>query len=256
MQDDSAAPERASDARVDIWEVAPEALTPAQRERCLTLLDDAERERHARFVFERDRVLYRVAHAMVREVLGRYLGGAALRFAAGPWGRPELAGAEPAPLRFNLSHTHGLAALVITRSADCGVDVEAVDRIRDPLALADSVFAPAERAALRAEAPARQNERFFAYWTLKEAYIKARGMGLSLPLEQFAFTLAGAADAGAADAGDGYQGARIEFAPGFEDPGGPWWFRRWHSSPRHRGAVAVRGVEAPVLRRRVWPGPG
>lgn len=241
---------------VDIWHVQPELLSSAQQARCLQLLDDEERARHDRFVFERDRLLFRVSHAMMREVLASYLGTRNFGYTTGHWGRPELAEPVQPPLYFNLSHTHGLAALLVAGIPGCGVDVEGVDRLQDPLAIAEHSFAPSEVAALHALATSRQRERFFAYWTLKEAYIKARGMGLSLSLQGFAFDLETEGSETGRDGETGEtRGDTISFAPDFDDPGGPWWFQRWSPTPRHRGALALRGLVDPVVQKKQWPGP-
>ncbi|MEJ7807619.1 MAG: 4'-phosphopantetheinyl transferase superfamily protein, partial [Telluria sp.] len=105
-----------------------------------------------------------------------------------PWGRPEIAVHHDLPgLHFNLSHTHGLIALAVSTQRMLGVDVENV-AVRTPSAgIAEHYFSPTEVAALATLPPALRGERFFEYWTFKESYIKARGMGLSLPLDRFSF---------------------------------------------------------------------
>src|SRR5690606_22118977 len=105
------------------------------------------------------------------------------------YGRPEVA-AEHA-LAFNVSHTHGLIALGVSRQGVLGVDVESLLRPARP-ELAENLFAPAEHEDLQRLPPEQRGLRFYEYWTLKEAYIKARGMGLSLPLDKFAFGFPGA----------------------------------------------------------------
>jgi 4'-phosphopantetheinyl transferase len=130
---------------------------------------------------------------MVRIVLSAY---AAIeprdwRFVVNGYGGPSI-GSEHARakgLEFNLSHTDGLVAMAVTRDRAIGVDVESVRTEEVDLAVADRVFAPQELAALRALPREQQKQRFFEYWTLKESYIKARGLGLSIPLDGFAFHL-------------------------------------------------------------------
>ncbi len=113
-----------------------------------------------------------------------------MRFAYTTYGKPLLADETGASgLRFNLTHSHGLALLAVTRGREIGVDVE---RIRDNLEgekLAERFFSPREVAALRSLPPELRREAFFHCWTRKEAYIKAVGKGLSLPLDQFDVTL-------------------------------------------------------------------
>lgn len=155
-----------------------------------TLLTDVERAQEARFHFADDRLRYLVTRAMVRTVLSRYamVAPGSWEFVCNAYGRPELApGFAAHDLRFNISHTRGLIALAVTRGRAIGVDVENTAVREAPLGVAEHFFAPAEVAELSALAPDRRPDRFFDYWTLKEAYIKARGMGLSLPLDRFSF---------------------------------------------------------------------
>ena len=151
------------------------------------IINDCERAKETRFHFAKDRLCYLVTRALVRTVLSRYLAvaPAELQFEQNGYGRPELA--PPRPLSFNLSHTDGLIVLAVSHCGDVGVDVENMLAREAALEVAPRFFAPAEVSALAALPPDAQPERFFEYWTFKESYIKARGMGLSLPLDQFAF---------------------------------------------------------------------
>src|SRR6185436_18685723 len=93
-------------------------------------------------------------------------------------------------LHFNLTNTRGLVACAVSVAhAEVGVDAEALDRSGETVAIADRYFSTEEVRALRALPESAQRQRFFAYWTLKESYIKARGLGLRLPLDQFSFRL-------------------------------------------------------------------
>jgi 4'-phosphopantetheinyl transferase len=157
----------------------------ASAERCRALLSDDERAKEQRFRFVEDRQSYLMAHALVRHVLSQQCGVAAreLQFTSGEHGRPELAAPQCTPrLRFNLSHTRGLVACGVALEHDIGVDVEHVDRRLEIDRLAGNVFSERERTALYALPPAAQRERFFELWTLKESYIKAVGVGISMPL--------------------------------------------------------------------------
>ncbi|MEO8033298.1 MAG: 4'-phosphopantetheinyl transferase superfamily protein [Acidobacteriota bacterium] len=147
-------------------------------------LDTAEIDRTFRFVFERDRLWFATAHAFLRRTLASYAGchPLELAFETAEQGRPELVDRS---VRFNLSHTPGFVMVGVTESADIGVDVEAIDRRMDAAEIAPAVLTPRERDAWDG-----QRETFLQRWTLKESYIKARGLGLSLDLQTFGFTSA------------------------------------------------------------------
>lgn len=159
-----------------------------------TLLSEEERQRQQRFHFPKDRLRYLVTRALVRLTLSRY---AAVEpgewiFTANAYGRPQAQNPAAGRLRlkFNISHTDDLIVLAVTCGRAVGVDVENVRVRAAPIGIADRYFAQDEVAALSVASPAEQQRRFFEYWTFKESYIKARGMGLSLPLDKFGFRLA------------------------------------------------------------------
>ena len=172
-----------------------------------------------------------IAHAMLRHTLSRYVDvePAQWCFRTGEYGRPELSGRfEEFGLRFNLSHTAGLVACVVCDGIDAGVDVEERGRAKDPLKLATHAFSEHEHHELATLSPGDMETRFYEIWTLKEAYIKARGMGLALPLDKFAFTF--------------LSGGRIalELEPAFADEAHHWQFSLWRPTKNHQGAVALR----------------
>jgi 4'-phosphopantetheinyl transferase len=158
-----------------------------------TLLSEEELEKQQRFHFERDRHRYLITRAMVRTVLSKYaeVEPREWRFDVNPYGKPSISAEHERArgIEFNVSHTDGLVVMGVARGRAIGVDVENVRTRRADIEIADRYFAAAEVAALRALRGERQHQRFFEYWTLKESYIKARGMGLSIPLDQFAFEL-------------------------------------------------------------------
>jgi 4'-phosphopantetheinyl transferase len=159
------------------------------------LLSGSERERRSRFAFAHDRHRFLVTRALLRSVLSEYLpdvSPAEWRFAPNVHGRPEIVNDHPVARRvsFNISHTRSLVVLALTHSRALGVDTENVTRAV-PLEIADRFFAPAEVASLRALPPEAQPRRFLEYWTLKESYVKARAMGLSIPLDTFSFEFVG-----------------------------------------------------------------
>ncbi len=156
------------------------------------VLSPDERIRAGRYRFAHNKNDYVVARGVLRYILGAYTEREpdALQFFYSPYGKPALhaqLGGER--LCFNVSHSGGYALYAITHGREIGVDVE---RIRPEAAhdgVAERFFSPAEVAALRALPPHAQPLAFFNCWTRKEAYIKARGEGLSLPLNQFDVSL-------------------------------------------------------------------
>ncbi len=216
---------------VHVWIVEPERIDdPRLLEAYWGLLDAREREKQRRFRFERHQRQYLVSHALVRLTLSRYapVAPAAWTFATNAYGRPEVQGEWSTKLRFNLSHTDGMALVAVGTGAELGADVEDAQRDGETVEIADHYFATSEVATLRALPPERHRERFFEYWTLKESYIKARGAGLSLPLDQFAFHL---------EAG---QSPRISFDPRMRDEPDAWQFVQLRPSERHQAAVALK----------------
>jgi 4'-phosphopantetheinyl transferase len=161
------------------------------------VLSAVERARASRLYLAADRQSYTAAHALLRLLLSTCVPGVGpghWQFTASGYGRPEL----PPPwrrLRFNLSHTEGLVACIACLDFDCGIDVERARGPQSP-AFIRHVLAPAEQRAVLAAPEAARSRLFQRYWTLKEAYVKARGTGLSLPVERCEFALAeGAAGA-------------------------------------------------------------
>lgn len=156
------------------------------------LLCEEERERAARFRFDRDRDRYVAGRGLLRMLLACYLDLApeALRFYYGAYEKPYLAGVG---LQFNLSHSGALAFLAVSATTEVGIDVELVTEENDLSRerIAERFFSPNEVAALRALPAAQQSHAFLRCWTRKEAFIKARGDGLSLPLDSFDVTLDG-----------------------------------------------------------------
>lgn len=213
------------------------------------ILNTAERARRNRFRVDHARREYTAAHVLLRVVLSQYVAvpPTAWRFRTLEHGRPEIDGPSlPRPLRFNLSHTRGLVGVAVAWEVDVGLDVELTGRSTHGAAVAERYFAPSEVAALRRLPETHHREAFFRYWTLKEAYIKARGMGLALPLGKFAFS---PEEAGAAPT--------IEVAPELNDTPEDWQFWHWPAeSPEHHVALAVRagagGQFLPELRWKRW----
>ena len=211
-----------------VWWMAIEAREGDMIARWREALDRAEQERADRFYFPEDRVTYIGAHALKRRLLATVgdLPPSAWRFTVGPYGKPEI---DPAldrrRLRFNLSHTRGLVACAVAIDDDLGLDVEAGDRVRDGIDIAGRFFAPAEVVLLRATAEAQRADAFVRIWTLKEAYIKATGRGLSCPLDSFAF---------------GLDPIGISFPTDVGDDPSNWQFVQSRPTSRHFMALALR----------------
>lgn len=230
---------------VHLWFVFPDEAQlqdPELLEAYRKLMSAEEREQQRRYLFPRHRHQALVARALVRASLSRYVPEVApadWAFVRNAHGRPEVAGPSGVPdLRFNLSHTAALMVCAVTLERDVGVDVEDGHRRLAEQSLAERFFSPAEVRDLLAQPPQRRRERFFSLWTLKEAYIKARGEGLATPLRHFSFHL---------------EGARVEirFARSLADDPTAWRFALMRPTPRHSAALAVRVVGGGRLVARV-----
>lgn len=209
----------------------PEAISPElARARYLALLSAVEQKQHGRFRFDDDRHTYMVAHALVRTTLGAMLGvpPQELGFEIGEHGKPELKHAAAGDLRFNLSHTRGLVACGVTRTDDIGVDVEQIDRKLEIDNLAGSVLSEDEQAALVPLAGSAKRERFFRHWTIKEAYVKAIGRGISLPLRSLHVEIQPA------------RAPQLVFRPPFEDDARAFWLASEALYGSHVLGVVVR----------------
>jgi 4'-phosphopantetheinyl transferase len=175
---------------VHVWRASLD-LTASHRE-SLSGISADELERAQRFHFEKDCARFIVARGLLRAILSRYLNvdPTHLRFHYTAYGKPALAtGFSRNTLSFNLSHSDELALFAITHDREIGVDLE---RIRYDIAdeqIAQRFFSPREIMSLRGLSVDRRSEMFFQYWTRKEAYLKARGEGLSFPLERFDVSL-------------------------------------------------------------------
>jgi 4'-phosphopantetheinyl transferase len=225
---------------VHVWHLRAEQVTdPRVLQRFEALLAPDERERHGRFVHERTRAEYLLARGLARTVLAGYTGmsPAALRFTADAFGKPLLREPLGVPgVQFNLSHSHGVIVCAAALGRQVGIDVEDGGRRMECLDLAERYFAPAEVAHLRTLHGDARQAAFFTIWTLKEAFVKAIGHGLSFPLDAFAFELE--------------QGRLRRFVPPSSLPGS-WRFFQFEPTPRHCGALAVacNGVDIRVVMR-------
>lgn len=236
-----------------VWYRLTASMDDAAVARAVSALSEDERARYEAFYFFRDRRDFAAAHELLRKILPLYQNppSGGWSFVRNSCGKPSI-DATPAcaGLAFNIAHTDGLVACAVATGTDIGVDVEVVRGDVGGSEIARRYFCEAEALALDECPDAERPVRFIEFWTLKEAYIKAIGTGLSCPLDGFAF--------------------RFEDAPGlgFAPPPGimasAWQFALFAPSDRHRLAVAIRcdahprrvtissddagGLEAPPLR--------
>jgi 4'-phosphopantetheinyl transferase len=197
-----------------------------------TLLSARECAQADRYVFAADRDQYVAAQGILRMVLASYLERPAGRivFCRGEHGKPALAGEDgDGALHFNLSHSHNVALIAVGRGREVGVDVEAVRADRDHARLAKRYFAPSEIDALNALPPTGRAEAFFSAWTLKEAFMKATGDGLSFGLGNFEVALPGRG------------GSQLVRVRGSGAAARGWFLRSVDVHPGYAAAVAVEG---------------
>ncbi len=198
------------------------------------LLSSEERAQQERFYFAKHRHQYLITRAVLRNLLSRYeplVTPFAWRFETNKYGKPRIHHSIHSPVRFNISHCEKLIAIAICKVGNIGVDVEYVDRDDKVLDVAKSYFSPKEVKCLSRLPRNKKVERFFDLWTLKEAYIKACGMGLSIPLDHFSFDIDG-------------KNISIEFVPERNDNPGLWQF--WQETPgtQHKLSLAIKNERA------------
>lgn len=173
--------------QVDIWRVSLD-LMPDSVKLFESILSADEKERAARFHFEVDKNRFIVSHGALRNILGRYLhqNPAELTFSVNPYGKPALVNST---LEFNLSHSGDFVLIAVTQGRKIGVDVERIRQGISSHVIAQQYFSKAEVAELQSLPLEQRESAFFICWTRKESYIKAQGLGLSLPLESFDVSL-------------------------------------------------------------------
>ncbi|MGA8866926.1 MAG: 4'-phosphopantetheinyl transferase superfamily protein [Candidatus Sulfotelmatobacter sp.] len=173
---------------VHIWHWEP-VCPPPELPGLWNVLDGGEHQRAQRFHFSKHRDEFVVNRARMRSLLAGYVATSPeqLAFEYSVHGKPCLR--DGGSLRFNLSHTHGRAALAIVQEREIGIDVEEIRPQCDARRIAERFFSAQERQALQGLTADKLDRAFFRGWTRKEAYIKAKGEGLSIPLHQFDVTL-------------------------------------------------------------------
>lgn len=230
-----------------IWLTSPEILSDeVVVERCGELLSAEEKAHLGQIGSARVRRQYLVSRALVRSTLSRYLPVAPedWTFETRAGGRPEIVEPSATGLRFNLSHTRGLVACLVTAEIDAGIDLENAARTLDVEGLAGRRFAAEEAAALAACPVGERLRHFFGLWTLKEAYLKACGHGITLPLRSVVVSIT-------------EEGRlRVRFDPPLEDRVEDWQLCLFELSSSRLLAVALRrgdGADRRILVRRCVP---
>jgi 4'-phosphopantetheinyl transferase len=215
---------------VDLWyyfyEGADAELLASQQ----ALLTPDELERSGSFRYERDRRLFLATRVLVRTVLSNYseVSPGDWRFARNEHGKPLISAPTVTPaIHFNLANTPGLVVCALSVAHEAvGIDAERIDREVQAIELADRYFSLSEVSRLRASPTPEQLDLFFAYWTLKESYMKARGFGLTLPLGQFSFRIENEIS--------------VEFDADLDDDPSSWRFALLNGSPHHLIAISVK----------------
>jgi 4'-phosphopantetheinyl transferase len=205
--------------KVHVWIASLDAMGASLPDLCAELVPD-ERTRADRFRTPQLRRRFIVARVLLRRLLTAYAPAhsSALRIGTGSHGKPCLLDAPD--LRFNVSHAQDTAMYAIASGGEVGIDIEATRRDIDITGVARQAFSPRERAMLAALAPDARREAFFRIWTRKEAYVKARGEGLSYPTRSFTVSHDGDDNALVADerderAPDRWRVSGLEAPPGF-----------------------------------------
>ena len=179
-------------SEVAVWYCFTDTLNAAALRDLESVLSPEEHARRQRLLFPHDRRDFAAAHGLLRLALSRYadLPPQAWRFESGLFGKPSIIAEQAGtpPLTFNLTHTRGLVACAVARGTAIGIDAERLDARADASEVAPLCFAPSELRLLDACGPEEYTTRFFELWTLKEAYIKAVGGGLSMPLDAFSLS--------------------------------------------------------------------
>ncbi len=228
-----------SNSEIHLWICRSEAIrNPSLLARYSTLMTPEESAKQSRYHFEKDRHQALVTRALVRTVLSKYapISPEDWRFDKGERDKPEIQPPkhiEIPRLRFNLSHAKNFIVCGVTLEKDLGVDVEYCQRDNDVLGIADRFFSPTEVKELFSLPENKQRSRFFDYWTLKESYIKACGMGLAIPLDDFSFSIIDSSP----------PQVSISFAPQRRDIPEHWQFWLMYPNASHRLSVGIRSID-------------
>ncbi len=229
---------RRLDASAHVWIAYSDQLAADLRTALASQLSASEMARMERFKFSADRDMFLIAHSLKRLALSWHAPSVRpsdWMFRIEEFGRPRICGPEGHNLCFNISHSGAMVACVVTKAIDCGIDVELLDRDINLAGLVSGVLTPVETAAINAVHSESQAAAFFRYWTLKEAYAKARGLGMSLPFKHINFSL---------------ENGTIAFsaAPEIDMQPSHYQFEQWEAGRNHVVSLALARGSAPDLR--------
>ncbi len=216
--------------RIDLWHILlDEIADPALFDEYRCWLSHEELQRLQRFTHDESRRLFLVGRTLLRKTLSQYTGHdpRELEFRYNAHGKPSLKTPVEPPLEFSVSHTRGLAVCAVALGDPLGVDVERDRTVSNPLEIARRFFAPAEAAALEKLPVERRGAAFIELWTLREAFVKARGVGLMTRPADFAFSLSADRE------------ATVSFNEPSEEKPGDWQFARFRLATDYQASLAV-----------------
>ncbi len=214
-----------------VYFTIPESLQDAGiLKRLMAILSEEELDRYQRYHFPADQHRHLISHALVRRTLSTYVDIAAEEwyFSRGEHGRPEIANPGVPPLRFNLTHTAGLVCCIVTLDDACGIDAERINSQRATSGISRKMFSETEHRQLERLTGRQRLEHFFTCWTLREAYVKATGVGIFYPTRKLTFAV------------DTDKVVGVSFHPDIADQGNKWHFQLFTPTTDHIAAIAVR----------------
>jgi len=205
-----------ADKELHVWR-ASLSLPPALLQRMANTLNASENERAGKFLVAQARERFVAARGVLRQLLGIYLAlpPNKIEFRYGPHGKPSLSGAHNSKISFSVSHSQGMGLFAFAGSAEVGVDIEEVKADFKGMQIASHFFSDQEIADLARLPPNLADNGFFECWTGKEAYVKARGEGLSLPLRNFTLRLVSGGQVLRDEVGRRWSCYALKPAPGF-----------------------------------------
>jgi 4'-phosphopantetheinyl transferase len=224
-----------ADNELHVWRASLD-LPSSVRVRLQSTLNPEEKKRVEKLLIEKAREHFVAARGILRELLSLYLGvqPEKIAFSYGPEGKPSLSPAHNSKISFNVSHSNGMGLFVFANDREIGTDIEYVKPDFRGMEIASKFFSEAESAALAKLPPGERDEAFFGCWTKKEAYVKAHGQGLSIPLDSFTVEFSKSKQVLRDEAGTPWSCYALEAAPGFAGAvvaaGENWTVKSWEWS--------------------------